>query len=172
MGIFSRGRRLPAELAGVSGVIPDGERVKAWASGPVRLDGEPTLVVATDLAVYSPGYFGRVPWEQVMRVTWDDPILEFVMTNPAGSTDLARITLDAAGSIPQLVYERVTATIVMQRHIKLIDSRGATLVARRVRGSDEIRWEVVFDAGVDPSDPEMRARADEQLGWLRDSAGI
>jgi len=64
------------------------------------------------------------------------------------------------------------ATIVMQRHIELVGKAGATLVARRVRNSDEIRWEVVFDAGLDPNDSELRGQADEELSALRASVGI
>ncbi len=168
MGSFNR-RGLPA---GLSAKIPKAERVMAWATGPPRLDGGDTFLVATDCAVYAPGYVDRLAWEQVLRANWEDPILEVVMLDGTGSTEFLRINLDKAGSVPQVIFERVTATIVMQSRAELEGSRGATLIARRVRGSDEIRWEVVFDAGIDPANPEFRARADEQLAWLRESAGI
>ena len=168
MGFFDR-RGLPAGLADR---IPKEERVMAWASGPPRLDGDDTIVVTTDRAMYAKGYVDRLPWEQVLRASWEDPILEVVMLDGGGSTEFLRITLDKAGSVPQVVFDRVTATIVMQSRVDLIGKRGATLVARRVRGSEEIRWEVVFDAGVDPTNPEFRARADQQLAWLRESVGI
>lgn len=168
MGSFNR-RGLPSDVAAR---IPKAERVMAWASGPPRLDGDDTILVTTDCALYAPGYVDRLPWEQVLRANWEDPILEVVMLDGAGSTEFLRINLDKAGSVPQVIFERVTATIVMQSRAELDGSRGATLIARRVRHSDEIRWEVVFDAGIDPTNPEFRARADEQLAWLRESAGI
>jgi hypothetical protein len=173
VGIF-RQRRLPSEFAGFAELLLDGERLLAWAPGPARPDGTPTLVVATESALYPFGYTERIPWERVMRAAWDDPIQEVVTANDAGGIDVIRLALDDAGSIPQVIFERVMATIVMQRHVELESSGklGATLVARRVRGGDEIRWEVVFDAGLDPRDSELRARADEELAALRASVGI
>jgi hypothetical protein len=171
MGIF-RKRRLPPEFAAYAEQVPSEERLLAWAQGPVAGDGSPTLVVATDRALYPFDDLDRIPWEQVMRAAWDDPIQEVVTTNGVGGVDVLRLTLEDAGSIPQVVFERVMATIVMQRHIELVGKSGATLVARRVRDSDEIRWEVVFDAGLDPSDLELRARADEELSALRAAVGI
>ena len=168
MGFFDR-RSLPA---GLDSEIPKNERVMAWAQGPPRLDGVDTIVVTTDRALYAHGYVDRLPWEQVLHASWEDPILEAVRLDGRGSTDFMRITLDNAGSVPQVVFDRVTSTIVMRSRVELVGKRGATLVARRDREADEIRWEVVFDAGIDPSNPEFRARADEHLTWLRESAGI
>lgn len=168
MGRFDR-RSLPTE---VSAAIPKAERVMAWAAGPDRLDGGVTVVVATDCALYADGYLDRLPWEQVLRASWGDPILEVVCLDDKGSTEMLRITLDSAGSIPQVVFDRVTSTIVMRSRVELEGSRGATLVARRIRGTSEVRWEVVFDPGIDPANPKYRAITDERLDWLRESAGI
>lgn len=168
MGFFDR-RGLPTE---VTALIPKRERVLAWGVGPARSDGADTVAAATDRALYAPGFVDRLPWEEVLRASWEDPILEVVRLDGRGGTALLRITLDAAGSVPQVVFDRVTATIVMQTRVDLIGKRGATLVARRVRETDEIRWEVVFDAGIDAANPEFRAKADEQLAWLRESVGI
>jgi len=171
MGIF-RKRRLPPEFADFSEQIPSQERLLSWARGPAAIDGSPSLVVATDRALYTFGGSEPIPWERVMRAAWDDPIQEVVTADGRGGVDVIRLTLDDAGSMPQVIFERVMATIVMQRHVELVEKAGATLVARRVRDSDEIRWEVVFDAGLDPSDPVLRAGADEELAALRSSVGI
>jgi len=171
MGIF-RKRQLPSEFAAFAEQVPSEERLLAWAQGPVAADGSPTLVVATDRALYPFGNVDRLPWEHVLRAAWDDPIQEVVTVNGTGGVDVVRLALEDAGSIPQVIFERVMATIVMQRHIQLVGKNGASLVARRVRDSDEIRWEVIFDAGLDPSDPELRAQADEELAALRLSVGI
>lgn len=168
MGKFDR-RGLPQDVAAQ---IPKKERVMAWGTGPQRLDGTDTLIVTTDRAMYAPGYVDRLEWEQVLRASWEDPILEVVLLDGKGSTEFLRVNLDKAGSVPQVLFDRVTATIVMQTRVELDGSRGATLVARRVPDSEEIRWEVVFDPGIDPSNPQLRAIADERLVWLRESAGI
>lgn len=169
MGLLSR-QRVPER---VRALVPAGERLRAWATGPPRLDGEPTLVVATDCALYAPGYIEAMDWDQVQRAAWEEPVLEIVR----GATDaltpsIARITLDAPGSIPEVVRERVSACIVVQRHVELVGDRGVRLVARRVRQSDEIRWSAIFDAGLDPTDPNLRHQADQSLRDYRASLGI
>lgn len=164
-------RRMPPEVDAVTADFARGEKVRAWATGPALRSGEPTVVVATGDALYAPGIIDRIPWESIVRASWEEPLLE-VIAVVAGATRPIRITLDAPGSVPQVVNERVTATIVMQRHIELVGKSGASLVARRVANSDEIRWEVVFDAGLDPNDPVLREEADQQLAWLRESVGI
>lgn len=165
------GRRLPADIvAAVPDLKGDG-KVLAWARGPERLSGEPTVVVATQRAFHAPGFVGRVEWQHILKASWENPILE-VVTITGPSTKLVRLRLDNAGSIPQVVNERVTASIVMQRHIELVGKAGASLVARRTPDSDEIRWEVVFDPGLDVNDQALRDHADEELAWLRESVGI
>ena len=66
----------------------------------------------------------------------------------------------------------VDGTVVVSERVDLGDGEGALMVARR--GSDDgvIRWSVVFDAGLDPSDPALRQAADAALTRLRDSLGI
>jgi hypothetical protein len=66
----------------------------------------------------------------------------------------------------------VTSSIVVQHHAELVGERGARFVARRVPGSTDLRWSVVFDTGLDPADPELRRRADEILADLRASLGV
>ncbi len=68
--------------------------------------------------------------------------------------------------------ERVTASIVIQHHALLDGDLGARFVARRVPGSVDLRWSVVFDAGLDPRSPDLRRRADTALAELRTSLGV
>lgn len=168
MGIFSRDKA----SAEVRALVPSGERLLGWASGPQRLDGEPTVVVVTNASLISPGYLDVVPWQVVLRAAWDEPILEVVTLPGSGGTVVTRINLDQPGSVPQLVWERVNSTIVMQRHVDLVGTAGVTLVARREANSDGINWQFVFDAGLDPADEQLRERAAQELAIIRDSAGI
>lgn len=180
MRLLSR-QKPPSELRGL---VPKGERLMAWASGPRKLDGHPTVVATSDRALYAPGYVPRVAWEQVLHASWDHPILDVVYIQDAagetldpvavGQDDaiLVRITLDAAGAVPQIVWERINSTIVLARHVELVGERGVRLVARRVRATQDIRWVLIFDRGLDPTDPDLRALADQELNYLRDSAGI
>ena len=170
MAFLSRRLRVPREL---SSVIPKRERVLAWGLGPERSDGEPTVVAATIAAFYAPGYVDPLPWSDILRATWDDPILEIAyrqtdVRKPA----LLRITLDAPGSLPLAVRDRVEDTIVVQHHVALVGSAGARLIARRVPNSDDISWVIVFDSSLDPDDPQLRAEADAALTEFRSNLGI
>jgi hypothetical protein len=76
------------------------------------------------------------------------------------------------GTIAGVVRERVNASIVVQDRITLSGRAGARVVARRVPGSTDLRWSVVFDPGLDPGDPALRAAADAALAELRASLGV
>lgn len=164
-------KRIPVEVASVVADLPPGEKLKAWATGPALVSGAPTIVVATTRALYAPGILDRLEWQDIVRASWDAPMLEIVISRD-GSSRPVRIQLDPAGSVPQILNERVSASIVMQRHIELVGKAGASLVARRVPGSDEVRWDTIFDAGVDSHDPKLREEAERKLQWLRESVGI
>lgn len=168
MGLFNR---IPDAFDALRASVPKKERIMAWASGSEQADGEPTLVIATDKALYAPGYMDRLPWQNVFKAEWEDPILEILVAHD-GITGWVRLNLDDPGRLPLVIHERVTTTIVIQQHVDLIDNRGATLVARRAEAGDEINWEVIFDAGLDPSDPRLRQLADDQLDQLKASVGI
>ena len=68
----------------------------------------------------------------------------------------------------------MTASVVVSERVDLGGGAGAQLmVARRASDDDELRWSVVFDAGLDSSDdPRLRAAAAEALDRLRDALGI
>ena len=143
MGFFDR-RGLPTQLASE---IPKKERVMAWAQGPERLDGEPTIVVTTDRACMPTATSTDCRGNKCCMRAGRIQSSKLSCWTGGGSTEFLRITLDNAGSVPQVVFDRVTSTIVMRSRVELVGKRGATLVARRDRESDEVRWEVVFDAG-------------------------
>lgn len=172
MAWWSRRPGIPAEVA----AIPEpGERILGWGTGPAQRDGTPTFAVATDQALYLPAYVGRLPWQQVIRAGWDAPVLEVSYT-PSGapvgtSPKILRVTLDDPGAVPEAVRDRVTASVAVQQHVDLGSGRGATLIARRT-GDAGFRWQVIFDAGLDPADPQLRAEADAALRELRSTLGI
>lgn len=106
-------------------------------------------------------------WDQVIRAAWDEPVLEVQI--PEG---IVRLVLDEPGSIPEVVNERVKASVVIQHHVPLVADRGVRLVARRKPGGTEITWRVTFDPGLDPADPALRAAADGALAELRANVGL
>ncbi|MUL40262.1 hypothetical protein FZ103_03550 [Streptomonospora sp. PA3] len=142
-----------------------GERVLALTGGGAN------ALVATDRALHLPD--GRaVPWEHIDRARWSDE--GFTFTEEGRGRQVFRV--EEPGRLAEVVYERVTATIVVTRHVSIEDGedspRGFRLVARRRPGGSEISWQVHVDEGVDPQDPRVAARAAPALAALREQMGV
>ena len=148
--------------------VAAGEKVLAWAAS------ETGPVAGTRSALYLPGG-GRIPWEQVESADWDlesatlkvsevgtwgepRPAYSFVLTEPS--------------RLLQLVRERVTATVVLQRHVPIRGSRGVRVIARRAAtGDGGLTWLFEYDAGIDPNDPFVEHAAQEALAAARGEIG-
>jgi hypothetical protein len=68
----------------------------------------------------------------------------------------------------------VTASIVVSERVVLTGGdqpAGARITGRRMADDDRLHWTVLFDPGIDPSDPTMRAAADRELARMRDWYG-
>jgi hypothetical protein len=158
--------RLPREEVQALGV-PAGERTVGWG----RLAAG--CAVATDRALYAATLGGRLPWHAISKAVWDPPYLSLTVVDRAGAVvGRPRLDLVEPRDLPAAVHDRVTASVVVSEHVDLADGSGALIAARRDSDDDEIRWSVVFDAGLDPTDPALRAAADDALARLRDALGI
>lgn len=152
--------RLPAGVR-ASLTFERGERVLTFA----RVDDR--YVVATNLALHlSDGT--RVPYEHVDRASWDEDGLRVLTID--GAWHIERIT--EPRSLPETVRERVNATIVVNKHVGLPGRGGVRLVARRPPGGEVLGWTFVFDEGLDPEDPGLRAQAEQALEGVRRSMGV
>ena len=61
--------------------------------------------------------------------------------------------------------ERVTASVLLVRHVPITGKRGVRVVARRApSGRSEVHWVYEYDAGIDPDDPVVQAAADGRAG--------
>lgn len=144
-----------------------GERVLARALTP---DGRE--VVATAQALYLPEAI-RIGWERVEHATWRDGILhvwELTVGDEESSTHHVR--LDEPRALPETVRERVQASIVISHHVPLRGRLGVRVVARRAEGQDGVTWTLVFDSGLDPADPGLRAAAEQALEQIKRQTGI
>ena len=73
----------------------------------------------------------------------------------------------------QLVRERVTASVVLQRHVAVTGSRGLRVIARRApSGHGDLVWIYEFDEGVDPDDPDVRRLAADALAAAQADVGV
>lgn len=151
--------------------VGPGEKVLAW-TGDVA-DGDAVLAGTRD-ALYLPGGV-RIPWEQVEAAAWDRDTSELVVTEVGTWGEQRpehRYVLEEPGRLLQLVRERVTATVVFQRHVLLRGRRGLRVIARRATsGERALTWVYEYDEGVDPADPAVREVAEEALAGAQDEVG-
>jgi hypothetical protein len=139
--------------------VPQGDRRSGWA---LTEDGEP--VVATTLGLLLPGR-ALVPWADVERATWQRPVLQVRELAPGaapvsgtGRVTMLRLTEDDGG-LPQLVHAGVTGSVAWSTRVRFEPAGGARVVGRRQSGSDDLRWQTVYDEGTDTADPRVRAQA-------------
>ncbi|GAB3763789.1 hypothetical protein FB382_001105 [Nocardioides ginsengisegetis] len=148
--------------------VGPGEKVLAWAestSGEVVAGTRDALYVATT----------RIPWEQVEAADWDRDT-SVLRVSEVGSWGAPRpehtFTIEEPGRLLELVRERVTASVVLQRHVPIAGRRGVRVIARRApRGDQPVQWVYEYDEGIDPDDPLVALAAEEALAAAREEVG-
>jgi hypothetical protein len=148
--------------------VARGEKVLAWASAA---EG---FVAGTRAALYLPGG-RRIPWEQVEAADWANDSDTFRVSE-VGAWGEPRpaysFVLDEPNRLLQLVRERVTASVVLQRHVPIRGTRGLRVIARRApTGERGVSWLFEYDEGIDPDDPFVDHAAQEALAAARDEVG-
>jgi hypothetical protein len=139
-----------------------------------------SYIVATGRALYRgwirPGSpeadHWRLPYEDILRVVWDDEAELLRVWEPSLPDGYTEVPLADPGAVPATVRERVTSTLVVSHHVPLQGKRGVWLSARRSPADSEVRWTMLFDAGLDPTDPGLRTLAAAALEELRESTGV
>lgn len=161
-----RRERPPVEVAA-------GERILAWAP---LLGGE--WVVGTRDALYLPA--GRLPWEQVEAADWDRDLAR-LRVSEVGRWGEPRtehhLTLEDSGAsadrLLQLLRERVTASVLLVRHVPISGRRGVRVVARRApSGRRPVEWVYEYDDGIDPADPFVETAVATALAEARWEVGL
>ena len=164
------GRRRPP-LPAVE--VEQGERVLA---GTTTADG--TVLAGTRDAFYLVRGAStlRVAWEQVEAADWDRDTDVFRLSEVGAwgeERPVHTATLTDPGRLLELVRERVTASVVLQRHVRVDGRRGLRVIARRApSGSGSLSWVYEYDEGVDPDDPAVRAAARQGLEAAQRDVGM
>ena len=160
---FSRGPKPPADVV-ARAALGRGDTVLASAR---TADDTWLLGTRTALVVVLDEGTVRIPWEQVETADWDrdEELLRVAEVGEFGVERPVHVfTLSDPVRLLQMIRERVTASVVLQRRVVVSGRRGLSVVGRRApRGDGEISWAYEFDRGVDPSDPAVRAAAEEGL---------
>ncbi|MDN5895708.1 MAG: hypothetical protein L0H93_16995 [Nocardioides sp.] len=149
--------------------VGPGERILA---GAVTEDG--TAAAGTRDALYVGET--RIPWESVESADWDADSTTLSVAE-VGSWGAVRpvhaLVLPDPGRLLELVRERVTASVVLQRHVPVRGRHGVMVIARRApRGDQPLRWVYEFEEGIDPEDPEVRRLAEAALRQAQDEVGL
>ena len=145
-----------------------GESVLAWTEAT---DG--TVVAGTRDAIYVGEE--QLPWEQVEAADWDRDV-DLLRISEVDTWGEQRVehafSFDDPRRLLQLVRERVTASVVLQRHVPVDGRRGLRVIARRAPSGDRpVAWFYEYDEGVDPSDPAVRDAAKDALRVAREELG-
>lgn len=161
-----RSGRLPAAVRAELDLEP-GELVLSHAE-----DEGGGYVVATDRALHLPGG-RRVGWEHVEHAEWERTGLHVREIVPLGERPRTHhLHIREPGRLPDIVQDRVTSSIAVNQYVRLEGDDGVRIVGRRTPGGDEVVWNLIFDAGLDPHDPEVRAWAERFLVEVQRQTGL
>jgi hypothetical protein len=149
-----------------------GEKVLAHAEST---DGTWLLGTRRHLVVVVAGAAPtRIPWEGVEDAAWDQESSRLRVTEigrygeqrPVHTFDMEDPAL-----LLQLVRERVTASVVLQRRVPVRDELGLTVIGRRSPVGGPVAWMHDYDPGLDPADPEVATVAEAALAAARAEVG-
>jgi hypothetical protein len=142
-----------------------------------RADSDAGLVVGTRDALYVPTSVGhlRVPWEYIELADWDGEA-DLLRVREVGTWGEPRpeylLTIAEPRRLLELVRERVTASVLLQRHVAVDGTRGVRVIARRApSGQRAVSWLFEYDEGVDPDDPAVVRAAEALLAEAQEQVG-
>lgn len=179
MSRFARRPRVPGHVL-ESAAVPAGERVLEHAEaddGSWLLATRSRLLIAFPVRTDTDGpeeTHRSIPWEQVEDAAWDREQSRLRVTE-VGEYGAPRPTytfgLGQPDRLLQLVRERVTASVVLQRRVPVRGKLGLVVIGRRNPTGGPVRWMHAYDAGLDPADPEVAEAADRSLAAARAELG-
>lgn len=135
-------------------------------------------IVGSDRALYAPRDDGwhRMPWQQIDQATWDRDSEAFVVVEIADyGQPQPRLEFAVAepGQLLELVRERVTASVLLTRHVPMAGSQGLQVVARRAPvAGGEVDWSVRLGDSLDPSDPDVLRAVERALTDAKAELGV
>jgi hypothetical protein len=149
--------------------VAPGERVLAWTEATT---GE--VLAGTREALYLGGT--RLAWEDVEAADWDRETEVFRVVEVGTWGEVRgehRFVIGEPRRLLELVRERVTASVLLVRHVAIEGRRGLRVIARRSPTGDRgVRWLYEYDAGIDPGDPVVRLAAENALADARSEVGL
>jgi hypothetical protein len=161
MALLGR-HRLPEEArsaALTAAPLGEHERVLEWAQ-----TDSGGWCVATTIGLRCPDGYQLLRWDEVRHVTYRDGVMDL---EPVEGPAL-RFRLDDVHHLPDVIRDRVAASIPYDRHIRLTsDGRGMRILARRRPDTEEMSWHSAYDDGLDVDDPAIQARVQAAMDEAR-----
>ena len=131
-------------------------------------------LVATTTHVYAVSAGSVVldrPWHMVDTGSWNDETrlltVQWVDRAPATVWELERL-----GTFPQVLRERVQASVVLADEVDLGSKRRARVVVRKDLGTGALLGQTILGKGVRSSDPGVREETGAALDRLREQVGL
>jgi hypothetical protein len=168
--LFTRSGGVPAEVLARAD-LPRGTKVLAFAQAA---DGSWLLGTRGSLVLLLPSGVEQLAWEEVEDAAWDSEARRLRVTGIGSYGDPRpsyAFAMEDPALLLQLVRERVTASIVLQRRVPVRDDLGLTVIGRRSPVGGPIAWMHAYDPGLDPDDPEVVAVADLALSQAQAEIG-
>ncbi len=157
--------------AAVTAALPAGERPLAWAREGVTGG----VVVVGTSAVHLVGPEGADaldrPWHVVDGASWDHEAMSLTLTWVDGTAP-TRWWLPTPARVPEVLRERVEATVVILETVELGPSRSARVAVRRDLGSGRLLGQVVLAPEARADDKPLADAALEVLARLEEQAGL
>ncbi|MFC7488202.1 hypothetical protein ACOCJ7_17435 [Knoellia sp. CPCC 206453] len=164
-----RGPEVPEEVTSTLG-----ERATDVLS-VVRDARSTAYVVATKTHVYAVRDRSVVldrQWHMVDTGTWDDETaritVNWVDKAPASVWELG----PDPGTFPQVLRERVQATVVLSDEVDLGEKRRARVVVRKDLANGALMGQTILGRGVRSTDPGVREETRAALDRLREQVGL
>lgn len=170
MRVFERAGGVPSDVL-ARAALPAGEKMLAYAPAE---DGSWVLGTRRLLVAVGADNVTHLLWEEVQDASWDQEtsLLQVTQIGTYGDQRPAYcFAMDDPARLLQLVRERVTASIVLQRRVPVRGKQGLTIIGRRSPVGGPITWMHAYDQGLEPDDPEVMAVADRALVDARAEVG-
>jgi hypothetical protein len=112
------------------------------------------------------------PWHMVDTGSWVDESARLTVTwvdrAPASVWELG----EEPGTFPQVLRERVQATVVLADEVDLGSKRRARVVVRRDLATGALLSQTILGRGVRSTDPGVREQTASALDRLREQVGL
>lgn len=165
------GRRGPDVPDAVSSVLGERARVVLSVARDERSGADLVATTTHVYAVRSGSVELERPWHMVDTGSWEDQTrlltVQWVDKAPASVWEV-----ELPSTFPQVLRERVQATVVLSDEVDLGSRRRARVVVRKDLATQALLGQTILGRGVRSTDPGVREETRAALDRLREQVGL